>query len=123
MKKNIEFKVTCTLEDMAEEVRGSAGDETGKYRTVEEAVTELRQALVVLRERLEGQMWEGEIQGKKETMEEVKETAVKLFKLEGLADTNNVFTLLQSMKQQMDGEREELEEQCGMAEREMQKEM
>ena len=54
MKKNIEFKVTCTLEDMAEEVRGSAGDETGKYRTVEEAVTELRQALVVLRERLEG---------------------------------------------------------------------
>ena len=43
-------------------------------------------------------MWEGEIQGKKETMEEVKETAVKLFKLEGLADTNNVFTLLQSMK-------------------------
>lgn len=40
----------------------------------------------------------------------MKETAVKLFKLERLASTENVYTLLQSMKQQMDGEMEEVQE-------------
>ena len=110
MKKNIEFRVTCALEEMVEEVRGAPA--SGRYKTVEEVVEELRHALIELREKLESQMQEGELQGRQETLEEMKETAQKLFKLEELANTTNVFTLMQSMKQQIEGEREEQWEQA-----------
>ena len=54
LQKNMEFRWTCAIEDMTEEVRGEAGEDAGRYKTVEGALEELREALGGLRRRLEG---------------------------------------------------------------------
>ena len=54
LQKNMEFRWTGAIEDMTEEVRGEAGEDAGRYKTVEGALEELREALGGLRTRLEG---------------------------------------------------------------------
>ena len=84
-------------------------------RSMDEALQELSRAVWELRERMEREMGEGETRGRQHTLEELRATAGKLFRVEGLAETGNVLTMVQSLRQrveeQQDASRAQRQEQ------------